>query len=247
MKKSLSPFLLAALALCGGAAPAAAAKAAGMAVFTEGSVKLRRPALAGAPLAAGDRLYLGDVVETGPASRAALVLLYGSEVRLNENTALEFVSGAASRDAVKVGRGQVWTRLLHHRGGLSIATPAAVCVVRGTEADVRQDEVLTVKVYEGRVDVKNKAGEVSLRAGQMTSVTGPLAKPAPPLRLRSGSAGEWQEGATSPDIESFLERLEAGEAPGGTLRFNVNGGGGATRDVKIRLKKKDAGSRPGGE
>lgn len=245
MAKTFLALALALQALAGTAAQAAGAKAAGMAVFTEGAVSLRRPAEAAVPLAVGERLYLGDIVETGPASRASLVLLYGSEIRINENTALELIPGAANRDAVKVGKGQVWTRLLHHRGGLSIRTPAAVCAVRGTEADVDQGETLTVKVYEGLVDVSNAAGKISLRAGQMVRVAGPQARPGRPFKVLRALVGDWQEGATSPDIQSFLERLEAGGAEGGTLQFNVGGKGGRQRDVRIRLKKKDAGA-PGG-
>lgn len=235
-------LLAAALAALAPAEPALAAgpRAAGMAVFTEGAVRLRRPAQAEAQLAVGDRLYLGDIVETGPASRASLVLVYGSEIRLNENTALEFIPGTASRDAVKVENGQVWTRLLHHRGGLSIRTPVAVCAVRGTEADVAQGETLTVKVYEGLVDVSNAAGTASLREGQMARVAGPGARPGRPFRLLPGLAGDWQEGATSPHILGYLDKLER-DAEVATLRFSVGTNGGQVRAVRVRLKKKDSG------
>lgn len=231
---------LAVVCLAAGAGPAwcGPAKAVGMAVFVRGDVKLQRPGAAEAPqLRQRDDLRLGDAVETGPEGAASLVLLYGAEIRLSGNTRLEFISGKKKGDAALLARGQVWTRMLHKRGGLNVRTPSAICAVRGTEADIEQAEQLVVKVYEGRVDVENAGGRVSLRAGEMARVAGPGAAPSKAEKMRPGDLGRWHEGITSPDIMEFLKALRAGENK--KLEFNVNDRTGDEKDVKIRLKKKD--------
>ena len=240
MAKRLIGGLLAAALLAGGTGWCAERKSVGAAVFVSGDVKLRRPGTSGYPqLQAGERLYLGDIVETGVGAKASVVLLYGSEIRLNENTILELIAGKKKGDAARLARGQVWTRMLHQRGGLQVRTVTAVCAVRGTEADIEQQEALTVKVYEGHVDVENGAGKVSLKAGEMTRVAGPAAVPARAFRMPPAYAGKWQEGVTSAtDIKAFLERLRAAHGEDKKLEFSVGESGKAEKAVKIKLKKK---------
>jgi hypothetical protein len=209
-----------------------------MAVFVNGDVKLRRPGATIFPqVKVNDNLYLGDVVETGPGAKASVVLLYGSEVRLNESTILELVAGRKNGDTAKLARGQVWTRMLHKRGGLHIRTLTAICAVRGTEADIEQREALTVKVYEGHVDVENEAGKVSLKAGEMTRVAGPAAAPAKAFKMQAAQAGKWQEGVTSADVRDLLEKLKAAPGDDKKLEFNVGERGKEEKDVRIKLKK----------
>ena len=240
MAKRLIGGLLAAALLAGGTGWCAERKSVGAAVFVSGDVKLRRPGTSGYPqLQAGERLYLGDIVETGVGAKASVVLLYGSEIRLNENTILELIAGKKKGDAARLARGQVWTRMLHKRGGLDIRTVTAICAVRGTEADIEQLQALTGKVYEGHVDMENAAGMVSLKAGEMTSVSGAAAAPVKAAKMKPAEFGKWQDGVTSKDIMSFLEQLQA--SPGGDkkLRFNVGELGKSDKDVRIKLKKKD--------
>lgn len=240
IKRIFAASLAAGLLACGGFSYGAGGKAVGMVVFVKGDVKLKRPGAAEAPqLRQRDDLYMGDIVETGAGGGASLVLLYGSEVRLSENTALEFVAGKKKGDEVELARGQVWTRMLHKRGGLQVRTATAICAVRGTEADIEQQEALTVKVYEGRVDVRNQAGKVSLKAGEMTRVAGPAAAPARAVRMKPADFGRWHEGLTSPYIRDFLDQLRdaGGEKK---LEFNVAKPGSKEKDVRIKLKKKGA-------
>ncbi len=240
MKKQILTVMAAALLLAGGQAYGGQARAVGTTVLVQGDVKLRRPGATEFPaLKAGDYLYLGDVIESGPGAGASIALLYGTEIRLNENTILEFVTGKKNSDTVKLAMGQVWTRLLHKRGGVEIRTRTAICAVRGTEADIEQLEALTVKVYEGRVDVRNEAGKVSLRAGEMTRVAGPAAPPAKAAKMEPADLGRWHEGLSSADIREFLEKLRASQGEHKKLEFNVGAPGKADKDVRIKLKKKD--------
>lgn len=236
----LKTAALAAVILTGGrTAYCGTAKPVGLAVFVSGDVKLRRPGAAEAPqVKVGDNLYLGDSVETGAGAKASVVLLYGSEIRLNESTILELIAGKKNGDSAKLSTGQVWTRMLHKRGGLTIRTVTAICAVRGTEADIEQREALTVKVYEGHVDVENRGGKVSLKAGEMTSVAGPAAAPAKAFKMRAAQTGKWQEGVTSADIRAFLEQLGAAPGEDKKLEFNVGEKGKEEKDVRIKLKKK---------
>ncbi len=235
MKLSL-PLLAAAL-LAGSAVSGGPGRAVGMAVLVNGEVRLKRP---GAPeavqLKSRDDLYIGDLLETGAGGSASIALLYGSEIRLNENTILEFIPGKGRRDEVNLLHGQVWTRMLHKRGGVNIRTRTAVCAIRGTEADIEQRAALTVKVYEGRVDVENEAGKVSLKAGEMTRVAGPSSAPAKASRMAPADYGRWQEPLSSPEILRFLEQLRSG---GGNKKLDLSVGktGKGEREVSIKLKK----------
>lgn len=233
-------ILAAALFFPGGnTAYCAGKKPVGMAVFVSGDVKLRRPGATEFPqVKVNDNLYLGDSVETAAGAKVSVVLLYGSEIRLNENTILELVAGKTSSDSARLAMGQVWTRMLHKRGGLHVRTVTAVCAVRGTEADIEQREVLKVKVYEGHVDVENAAGKVSLKAGEMTRVAGPATAPAKAFNMRPAAVGKWQEGVTSAEINAFLEKLRAAHSDDKKLEFTVGESGKAKKDVKIKLKKK---------
>ncbi|MDO8803541.1 MAG: FecR family protein [Elusimicrobiota bacterium] len=241
MNKGLfAAVMLAAAFFAGGdAAYCASKRPVGMAVFVSGDVKLRRPGAAELPqVKVNDNLYPGDSVETGAGAKASVVLLYGSEIRLNESTILELIPGKKNADSAKLARGQVWTRMLHKRGGLNVRTVTAICAVRGTEADIEQLEALKVKVYEGHVDVENEAGKVSLKAGEMTRVAGPAAAPAKAFRMKASSFGKWQEGVTPADINDFLEKLKAAYGDDKKLEFAVGGSGAEKKAIRIKLRKK---------
>lgn len=240
MRRILRTVFLAAITMqaAGGPAYCTARKAVAIAVYVSGDVKIKRPGTeAYSPLKAGDDLYLEDCVETGPGSKASFALIYGAELRLNENSELRFVPGRG-RGLVSLDAGQVWTRILHKKAMLDVRTPAAVCSIRGTETDIEQRRRLTVKVYEGHVDIKNGAGAVSLKAGEITRVVGANKPPGRPVKMGEGDAGSWQEGVTSPEILEQLERLEKRARE---LKLNIGKKGKTGRDVKIRLKKKAGG------
>ena len=239
IRRLFAAAALAALFAAGEAAYSGTDRPLGMAVFISGDVKLRRPGAAGdAQVKMNDNLYLGDSVLTGAGAKASVVMLYGSEIRLNENTMLELIAGKKSGDSAKLEKGQVWTRMLHKRGGLDIETLAAICAVRGTEADIEQREALTVKVYEGHVDVENKTGKVSLKAGEMTRVAGAAAAPGKAFKMLAAQTGKWQEGATSTEITELLEKLKAESGDEKKLEFTVGKSGKAEKEIKIKLKKK---------
>ena len=137
-------------------------------------------------------LYAGDTIKTGPGCRLGFVTKGGAEIRLNENSVFKFSRAGRFSEMLDLTVGQVWTRMLHRIAKLEVRTPTAVCAVRGTETDIEQKKLLTVKVYEGHVDVTNKAGMQSLKAGQMTTVEGPKSAPAEPQQMKEDQLGTWQ-------------------------------------------------------
>ena len=178
-------------------------------VFVKGDVQIKRSGEAAyAVLSLNDLLYFGDEVKTGPASQASLATKGGAEVRINENSTFNTDARAGVRETVRLKVGQLWTRMLHKMAKLDVKTPSAVCAVRGTEADIEQRSLLTVKVYEGHVDVHNAQGKQSLAAGQMSTVAGGGA-PAAPKQMGTAEVGNWQDGIQTKDkdMQTFLDKL----------------------------------------
>lgn len=237
--KTLNILLAAASLFCASAllpAQAAAASAAGITVFVDGDVQLlRKGAAAYEPLGLNVLLQSGDTVKTGPGARASIVTKKGAEIRINSDTELTMPSGGLfARYYFKLASGQLWSRMLHKAAKLNVRTPVAICAVRGTEADIEQRSMLTVKVYEGHVDVRNDKGLQSLYAGQMSTVTGAAAAPSAPRKMSEADYGSWQDGARGRDLGKYLERMGLS---GKDLRIKINRDGQET-DVNVRLKEK---------
>jgi len=233
--KIAAVLLLAAVWLPGAAM--AAGKVNAIVVYVNGDVQVKR---AGdkvyAALALNDLLYGGDEVKTGEASQASLATKGGAEVRLNQNSTFAIEPGAKIREMLRLKTGQLWTRMLHKMAKLDVRTPSAVCAIRGTEADIEQRSQLTVKVYEGHVDVQNPQGKQSLKAGQMSTVSGAGAAPSAAKQMSASDMGNWQEGIAVKDMQQFLDKLAV---DGGDKKLKIKvDKDGTTKDVEIKLKKK---------
>ncbi|HBB67570.1 MAG: hypothetical protein A2X28_02615 [Elusimicrobia bacterium GWA2_56_46] len=217
---------------------AAAGRVNAIVVYVSGDVQVKRSGgSAFEPLALNDMLYFGDEVKTGPSSRASLATKGGAEVRLNENSTFNTDARAGANGMLRLKVGQLWTRMLHKMAKLDVRTPSAVCAVRGTEADIEQRSLLTVKVYEGHVDVQNSLGRQSLAAGQMSTVSGAGAAPAAARKMGASDVGNWQEGITSKDMQKFLDKLSSEAGGEKKLKLKIDKDG-KTKDVEIKLKKK---------
>ncbi len=185
-----------------------------------------------------DLLYVGDTIRTGPQSLASIILKSGAEVRMNEDTVFRVYPKGGAREMSTLTEGQIWTRMLHKMARLDVSTLAAICAVRGTEADIKQRGALTVKVYEGHVDVSNRLGKQTLSAGEMTSVSGPRAAPVPSVRMVAGQVGNWQKAAEVKGIEVFLARIMPDAGDEKKLLLMV-GKDGKSKNVEIKLKRKN--------
>lgn len=184
-------------------------------------------------------VYEGDVIKTNRGDKAAIAFVGGAEMRINENSEFSVESGGGSRPTSVFTRGgEAWTRLLHGKAGMNIRSPLAVAAVRGTEADIDVAARMTVKVYEGLVDVQNQHGLQSLRAGMMTEVGGPGQAPAAPRSMTPADFKNWQEGLKPKDIDKSLERLNGEAEKSRTLNLKFKGKDGTEKSLDIKLKKK---------
>ena len=207
-------------------------------VYVGGDVKLKRAgAAASSELKLNEALQPGDSITTGAGAKASLVTKGGAEVRINENTTLTMPGKSRVREMYDLLAGQVWSRMLHTKAKLSVRTPSAVCAIRGTEADIEQKELLTVRVYEGHVDLQNAHGKQSLRAGQISTVTGANAAPAAPRQMSGSEQGKWQEDISVKDIGKYLEQVGLTGSGDKKLKLKLDKEGKA-KDVEIKLKKK---------
>ncbi len=218
-----------------------AQKTAAIVTFVKGKVEVKR---AGKQefeeLTASSMLYERDEVRTSAQAQAALALTGGAEVRLNENSHFKVPSGKKRGEEVNLSMGQIWTRMLHKMAKLKVRTPTAVAAVRGTEADIETREIMTVKVYEGHVDLSNSKGTQSLKAGQMSQVSGAGAAPSPARDMQPGEKGTWQEGITIENVNEFVDKLNAASGIKGkkTLELDIKKEGGESKKVKVELDKK---------
>ncbi|HOI42992.1 MAG TPA: FecR family protein [Elusimicrobiales bacterium] len=211
-----------------------------IAVYAKGKVELRR---AGdkefRKLKVNDMIYTGDTIKTGRRSRASLVMKGGAEVRLNQSSEFEIESTGQVREVLKLSVGQLWSRMLHKMAKINVRTPSAVCAVRGTEADIEQRSLLTVKVYEGHVDVQNAAGLTSLKAGQMSTVKGADSAPAAASEMGKGDAGTWQDGIKVKNMDDFVKRLMAAAESGKSFEGRIKTKDGEVKEIKVEgLQKK---------
>lgn len=159
-------------------------------------------------------LISGDVVRTGPGSRAAILLSDESQIKVNANSTLEIKevmppSGRSTRAAVgplqtilNLLRGEVWSS--SHGRPFQIRTPAATATIRGTEFDlaIGPGNESRLAVLEGAVEFRNPQGAVLVRAGEeaMARVDEP---PSKTLLLTPLDAVQWS--LYYPGIVSFRD------------------------------------------
>ena len=190
----------------------------------------------------GDFLYEGDKVRTRRNGRAAVSFTKGLEIKVNRSTIYEIERPEAHEKGVlrrvRLHVGRIWGRLLHRGARAQIRTNTAVAAVRGTSADFEntRQEVFTVTVFDGIVDVQNAYGKTTLRAGQSSTVSSPLEPPSPARRVPRGELPDWQDEIEAEDSDDLLRQLEDAESPPEkSLLIEVEEGG---EKKKIRLKFK---------
>jgi tetratricopeptide (TPR) repeat protein len=216
---------------------AGAAELAGRLVFIQGQVAVR---LAGTDAWQKARLNQelagGDMVRTGPNSRAAILALDESQIKLNENTVMVLKSVAVSprlrlgeiAPAVQAGepaslygvtQGEIWLRNKKEKFFFELETPTVTATIRGTELTVRvlPDGATRVALLEGDVRLANRYGEVILAAGE-EGLALPGRAPTKQVLVQPADAVQWT--LFYPGYFSYrdlpLQALEAaGPAPTG--------------------------------
>ena len=163
----------------------------------------------------------GDVIQTGPASGAAILCLDESQIKLNENTSFEFrqvapsprlrlgeVIPAAVTQAVGslygVSQGEVWLRNKNDTFRFELETPAATAAIRGTEFNLRvnPDGLSVITMLEGSIQFANPFGALTLEPGEEGQAR-PGQAPTKRVLVRPADAVQWS--LYYPGIFSFRD------------------------------------------
>lgn len=230
------PALLA-LSLCLGAAPARAAETvAGVVIVIKGTPHVKkRGGTEEKLLKLNQYVNEGDELITKAGEYASLAFIGGAEVRISESSNFVVEAGGGQKPTqLFTTIGKAWTRLLSGHSGVNIRTPSAVAAVRGTEADVESGERMTVKVYEGFVDVYNDHGKQSLTAGQMTKVAGAQSAPEAPKTMGEGDRQNWQDALKSDGAVKQIQKLQKEADRRRSLELKTKDG----KKIKLNLEKK---------
>lgn len=155
----------------------AAAQGVGKIVSIVGKVEIVR-AGQGRPAQVGQDLLPGDVVETGPGSRAAILLADESQIKVNANSTVELKQAAPPpgipapvavsllQTILDLLNGEIWVRT---RGeSFEIRAPGATATIRGTELNlsIGPADESRLAVLEGVVEFRNPQGSVLVQAGE---------------------------------------------------------------------------------
>ena len=140
----------------------------GKIVSIQGNVEARRASETHwDPVHLNDTYCIGDMIRVQKHSRAALVLVNGATLRLDQESAIIF-SRLEEKETLFLrllrGAAHFFSRIPHT---LKLATPFVNGGVEGTEFFVRVDENKTfISIFEGKVLASNDAGSLALTSGQ---------------------------------------------------------------------------------
>ncbi len=138
---------------------------------------------------AGQALYDGNLVLTGPDGWAAILMADETMIQLNRNTRFLLKSVDASAgwhrirgilpasgnvpggSVYRMDSGEIWLQNKNPDARIGIETPAVSAGIRGTEVGIRIEDNLavTMSVLEGRVEAFNAHGSVLAGPGEMIS------------------------------------------------------------------------------
>ena len=166
-------------------------------VSIQGSVELRRSPAAGSQQIGWQvaelnvALCTGDTVRTHERSRAALLLINETTLRLDQRTTLTLAAPAEDRASLMdlvAGALHVITRTSRP---FRVRTPFVNANVEGTEFLVAVgEESASVAVYEGRVTADNERGSVALSSGER-AIAAKNSAPRKEVLVRPRDAVQW--------------------------------------------------------
>lgn len=137
-------------------------------VSAQGVLAVRRPGIPGVlPAGLNQNFCVGDVLEVGAFSRAALELPDQTVVSVDQNTVISFAAPADDkRTWLDILKGAIHVISRDPRA-LRVITPFANAGIEGTEFFVGVGgDATTVIVYEGRVKVENSSGTATAASGE---------------------------------------------------------------------------------
>jgi Tfp pilus assembly protein PilF len=225
------------LVLTQGAAEVAGAASplAGKLIYLQGKVEVRRGQTEIWQAAQINQdLLAGDAVKTGPLSRAAILCVDESQVKLNEHTLLVIESTApsprlqpvtapvaapeAASSLYSVPQGEIWLRNKNQKFRFELKTPSVSAAIRGTEFNLRvaADGTTSLTLLEGSLRLANEYGALVLEPGE-EGLARPGQAPTKRVLVQPADAVQWT--LYYPGIFSYrdlpLASLEEGRAPQG--------------------------------
>jgi Flp pilus assembly protein TadD len=113
-------------------------------------------------------LTFGDMLRTGPESRATVRLSDLSILRINENTTLELRKPVTGNSLIDLKSGSSYFFNRSKPSSVQFQTPLVSGAIRGTEFNLSSaDNGTTVlTLLEGEVVMNNRQGELTLRSGE---------------------------------------------------------------------------------
>ena len=145
-------------------------KPAGRIISLSGTVTVNQSGIV-TPAKPFQSLDVGDIVTTGAASRAAILLRDESLIKLNENSQITIknvpaaIKPASTDETEKTELGQdigeMWVRTKDRVGELEIDTKSGSAAIRGTEFIIRADENKTLlTLVDGQAELSNSLGTI---------------------------------------------------------------------------------------
>jgi ferric-dicitrate binding protein FerR (iron transport regulator) len=175
------------------------------------------------PVRVNQELFTGDAIQTGANSRAAILCVDESQLKLNENTLLVLKSvapsarlglaevkpvqagaGAEVQSLYQVPQGEIWLRNNKEKFPFAIETPAVTASIRGTEFNLRvhRDGASFVTLLGGRIQLVNDFGQVTLQPGE-EGMAQPGQGPTKRFIIQPADAVQWS--LYYPGIFSFKD------------------------------------------
>jgi hypothetical protein len=159
----------------------------------------------------GQQLVSGDRLKTGANGRAAMVLVDGTQLKINYNTDITLRDkdtkgklSARGIGSIKLALGDLWAKVTKKNRRLEFDTPAAVAAVKGTEPllSVSETGTLCAKLREGKLDIANEVGGVTLSELEQVCVE-PHSKPQGVVKYAPGDSDfdKSMGGATGATVE----------------------------------------------
>jgi tetratricopeptide (TPR) repeat protein len=115
-------------------------------------------------------LVSGDVLRTNATGQLAILFSDRTQIRMGRNATLvvkQITSSTNADTVLELQSGTIWARAERAGPGVQVQTPAATAAIRGTDWTMTVDGPKTsLNVLDGRVDLSNPQGSVSVNRGE---------------------------------------------------------------------------------
>ena len=148
-----------------------------------------------APAVVGQHLYAGDELRTGETDQAAILFIYGSQLKLNYNTVIKLQGEEKEKSLTKritMAVGEIWAKVNKEKGLFQVETPTSVATVKGTILGLKiQNKMTILDVFDGIVELANAHGSILVEKNNR----GIAEEGNPPIitSIPGNPQGNWQD------------------------------------------------------